>query len=102
MRTTDNALNAEPRMPSQAMPASMRSPGARTARLIRIGGSTMRIPITYCVVGNYLPRATSLAAEISRKLGVQPELIKGSNGVFDVAADGSLIFSQHSQGRHPD
>lgn len=33
---------------------------------------------------------------------MQPELIKGSNGVFDVAADGSLIFSKHREGRYPD
>ena len=33
---------------------------------------------------------------------MQPELIKGSGGVFDVAADGSLIFSKHREGRYPD
>jgi len=43
-----------------------------------------------------------LAAEISKKLGVQPELIKGAGGVFDVVADGALIFSKHREGRFPD
>jgi selT/selW/selH-like putative selenoprotein len=33
---------------------------------------------------------------------VQAELIKGSKGVFDVTADGDLIFSKHSAGRFPD
>jgi len=32
---------------------------------------------------------------------VQPELIKGSGGVFDVATDGVLIFSKHREGRFP-
>jgi selT/selW/selH-like putative selenoprotein len=33
---------------------------------------------------------------------VQPELVKGSNGVFDVTADGALIFSKHRENRFPD
>ena len=49
-----------------------------------------------------MPRASSLAADIFEKFGVQPELIKGSGGVFDVAADGVLIFSKHREGRFPD
>ncbi len=43
-----------------------------------------------------------MAAEISKKLGVQPELIKGDDGVFDVVADGALIFSKHRESRFPD
>jgi len=49
-----------------------------------------------------LPQASSLAAAISAQLGVQPELIGGVNGVFDVVADGALIFSKHRAGRFPD
>jgi selT/selW/selH-like putative selenoprotein len=33
---------------------------------------------------------------------VQAELIKGSGGVFDVSADGVLIYSKHRTGRFPD
>jgi len=33
---------------------------------------------------------------------VEAELIKGGNGVFDVAADGALIYSKHRTGRFPD
>ena len=33
---------------------------------------------------------------------MQSELIKGSNGVFDVTADGALIYSKHRTGRFPD
>jgi len=42
-----------------------------------------------------------LAAEIRQALGVEPQLVKGANGVFDVAADGKLVFSKHRDGRFP-
>jgi selT/selW/selH-like putative selenoprotein len=28
-------------------------------------------------------------------------LIRGSNGIFDVAVDGELVFSKHDAGRFP-
>jgi selT/selW/selH-like putative selenoprotein len=28
--------------------------------------------------------------------------VKGDNGVFDVVADGKLVFSKHRDGRFPD
>ena len=43
-----------------------------------------------------------MVADIFRELGMQPELIKGTDGVFDVVADGVLIFSKHRAGRFPD
>jgi selenoprotein W-related protein len=42
-----------------------------------------------------------LAARISEKFGVRPELIEGGGGVFDVLADQTLIFSKHRDGRFP-
>ena len=33
---------------------------------------------------------------------MQPELVGGVNGVFDVVADGELIFSKHREMRFPD
>jgi selenoprotein W-related protein len=33
---------------------------------------------------------------------VQAELIEGSGGVFDVTADGKLVYSKHQTGRFPD
>jgi len=33
---------------------------------------------------------------------VKPELIKGTMGIFDVVADGKLVFSRHRAGRFPD
>ncbi|MEO7728811.1 MAG: Rdx family protein [Burkholderiales bacterium] len=49
-----------------------------------------------------MPRAASLADEISSKCGVQPELVKGAAGVFDVTLNGAVIFSRHRAGRFPD
>jgi len=42
-----------------------------------------------------------LAAAISERFGVQAELVKGKNGVFDVVVDGNLVFSKHNTGRFP-
>lgn len=33
---------------------------------------------------------------------MESELVEGSNGVFDVVADGKLIFSKHQTGRFPE
>jgi selenoprotein W-related protein len=49
-----------------------------------------------------LPRADSLAADIRNKLGFDVELIQSKGGIFDVQADGKLIFSKHEQGRFPE
>jgi len=43
-----------------------------------------------------------LAASIEKRLKVKPELIKGSGGVFEVHADGKLIFSKKKEGRFPE
>jgi predicted Rdx family selenoprotein len=43
----------------------------------------------------------SLAEEIRRELGVEPELVKGDNGVLDVLADDKVVFSKHREGRFP-
>jgi selenoprotein W-related protein len=34
-------------------------------------------------------------------LGVEAELVKGKNGIFDVVVDGDLVFSKHKTGRFP-
>ena len=35
-------------------------------------------------------------------MGIDAKLIKGDNGVFDVVADGRLLFSKDDQGRFPE
>lgn len=42
-----------------------------------------------------------MSAEIAQAFGVKPELVKGDSGVFDVVADGKLVFSKHKVHRFP-
>jgi selenoprotein W-related protein len=39
---------------------------------------------------------------IERELGAGVELIEGRGGVFDVVADGTLLFSKKKEGRFPE
>jgi selenoprotein W-related protein len=39
---------------------------------------------------------------VRRETDVEPTLIEGSNGVFDVVVDGQRVFSKHESGRFPD
>lgn len=41
-------------------------------------------------------------ARIQEERGVEAELVKGDNGIFDVTVDGTLIYSKHETGRFPD
>jgi selenoprotein W-related protein len=43
-----------------------------------------------------------LAASLKQQFGVDAELIRGKDGVFDVRADGRLVFSKHELGRFPE
>lgn len=43
-----------------------------------------------------------MAAEIKKKFGIDSEMIEGKGGIFDVKADGKLIFSKHETGRFPE
>ena len=38
---------------------------------------------------------------LKKNLGADIELVAGSNGIFDVAADGIMIFSKVKQGHFP-
>jgi selenoprotein W-related protein len=42
-----------------------------------------------------------LAAEIEQKFGIQPQLIRGRGGVFEVTVGSNLIFSKKKLGRFP-
>ncbi|WP_428103432.1 Rdx family protein [Candidatus Rariloculus sp.] len=39
---------------------------------------------------------------MSERLGFDAELEKGYRGVFDVVANGTVVFSKHDEGRFPD
>jgi selenoprotein W-related protein len=43
-----------------------------------------------------------LAAELEKELGTEARLIKGKDGVFEVEADGRLVFSKRKLGRFPE
>lgn len=43
-----------------------------------------------------------MAAEIKKARGIDPKLIKGSGGQFEVVLDGKLIFSKKALGRFPE
>ena len=46
--------------------------------------------------------ATGLAAKIREEIGVEAELIRGDDGIFDVSVDGKRIYSKHETGRFPE
>ncbi|MCW8139776.1 MAG: Rdx family protein [Planctomycetota bacterium] len=46
-----------------------------------------------------------MVAELKARFGeshVQPELIKGDNGIFDVVVDGKRLFSKDDHDRFPE
>jgi selT/selW/selH-like putative selenoprotein len=43
-----------------------------------------------------------LEATLKRELGIDAELIQGRGGVFDVVANGKLVYSKHATGRFPE
>ncbi len=42
-----------------------------------------------------------MAAAIEEGFGASAQLVEGDKGVFDVVADGKLVFSKHQIGRFP-
>ncbi len=43
-----------------------------------------------------------MAAAIEEAVGIKAKYIKGGGGVFEVEADGKLIFSKKAEGRFPE
>jgi selT/selW/selH-like putative selenoprotein len=43
-----------------------------------------------------------LAAAIKKAVGADPKLIPSGGGVFEIVADGQLVFSKKSAGRFPE
>jgi selT/selW/selH-like putative selenoprotein len=42
-----------------------------------------------------------LADELQQAFGMEPELVAGSNGIFDVIVNDKLLFSKFEAGRFP-
>ena len=43
-----------------------------------------------------------MAETIKKELGIDPEMIEGAGGVFDVKVDGNLIYSKQETGEFPE
>jgi selenoprotein W-related protein len=43
-----------------------------------------------------------LAAEIKERFRIEPELVRGNGGVFEIIVDGVAVFSKRSLGRFPE
>jgi len=55
----------------------------------------MNIIIAYCVIWNYLPRASRAEEEIKEAFSdAKVTLVKGDRGAFEVTLNGKLIFSK--------
>jgi len=49
-----------------------------------------------------MPQAVSLAATLKLNLGIDSRLVEGHNGIFEVTADGEMVYSNASEcGRLP-
>ena len=63
----------------------------------------MKVSIEYCSVWNYLPRASSLEAELKQTFTeMDVTLISSGGGVFEVTLNSELIFSKKSLDRFPE
>lgn len=58
----------------------------------------MDITIVYCRTCNYMPMAAALAREIKETLGLAVKYEAGRSGIFDVVADGEMVFSKRAEG----
>lgn len=43
-----------------------------------------------------------MAAELKEALSVEPRLIEGSRGIFDVRVDGNVVYSKAQTHKFPD
>ena len=43
-----------------------------------------------------------LAKLLSDRFGIEPKLIAGSGGIFDIHVNGKKYFSKHDDGEYPD
>ncbi|MGW2665134.1 SelT/SelW/SelH family protein [Nocardia tengchongensis] len=56
------------------------------------------VVITYCKPCGYLKRAQAAAEALGTQLGITPELVPGSGGVYRVTVDGEVVAAKTRQG----
>ncbi|MEU1430366.1 SelT/SelW/SelH family protein [Nocardia sp. NPDC005746] len=56
------------------------------------------VVITYCKPCGYLKRARAAADALDTELGIAPELVPGSGGVYRVTVDGQTVATKTRQG----
>jgi selT/selW/selH-like putative selenoprotein len=56
------------------------------------------VAILYCVTCNYLPHALRAADALREALGVDPVLIRGHSGRFEVEVDGKVVLTKGPAG----
>ncbi|RVW00692.1 SelT/SelW/SelH family protein [Rhodococcus xishaensis] len=67
--------------------------------------SPARVTITYCTQCNWLLRAGWMAQELLSTFGTdlgEVALVPGTGGVFQIAADGTVIWDRKADGGFPD
>lgn len=64
-----------------------------------------RVEIHYCTQCRWLPRATWIAQELlttfEEEIG-ELALVPGTGGIFELRADGDLLWSRKERGRFPE
>lgn len=65
--------------------------------------NNMQMKIVYCMPCGYITRAQWLKKDLEKSgKNVKVTLEGGDKGIFDVYADGKLIFSRYKEGRFPE
>jgi len=63
----------------------------------------LKLSIEYCSMWNYLPKASSLKAELEQNFpDLDISLISSGGGVFEVILNSKLIFSKKALNRFPE
>ena len=64
-----------------------------------------RITIVYCTQCNWMLRAAWMAQELLQTFGqdlAEVSLIPGTGGIFEIAADGNIIWDRKTDGGFPE
>ena len=68
----------------------------------RSNPENLTVEIHHCVSCGFRSRAIALANELNKEFGIEPKLVEGEIGTFNVFVNDELIFSKDEVGRFPD